>query len=99
MEAAPVTTPLLTFDDVQARLACGRTWLLAGGPCPLCAAASEILAGKVVPFSEPFIKAGTTIATTDGAVTFARDVFVPSEAHPNCRCISINELADEDDGN
>jgi hypothetical protein len=77
----------------------GRTWLLAGGPCPLCSAISGMLAGKVVPFSEPFIKAGTTIATTDGAVTFARDVFVPSEAHPNCRCISINELADEDDGN
>jgi hypothetical protein len=77
----------------------GRTWLLAGGPCPLCAAASEILAGKVVPFSEPFFKAGTTIAAADGAVTLARDVFVPSELHPNCRCISINELADEDDGN
>ena len=77
----------------------GRTWLLAGGPCPLCSAISDMLAGKVVPFNEPFIKAGTTIATTDGAVTFARDVFVPSEAHPNCRCISINELADEDDGN
>ena len=74
----------------------GRTWLLAGGPCPLCSAISGMLAGKVVPFSEPFIKAGTTIATTDGAVTFARDVFVPSEAHPNCRCISINELADEE---
>jgi hypothetical protein len=77
----------------------GRTWLLAGGPCPLCAAASEILAGKVVPFSEPFFKAGTTIAAADGAVTLARDVFVPSELHPNCRCISINELAEEDDGN
>jgi hypothetical protein len=77
----------------------GRTWLLAGGPCPLCSAISSMLAGKVVPFSEPFIKAGTTIATTDGAVTFARDVWVPSEAHPQCRCISINELADEDDGN
>jgi hypothetical protein len=74
----------------------GRTWLLAGGPCPLCAAASEILAGKVVPFSEPFFKAGTTIAAADGAVTLARDVFVPSELHPNCRCISINELADEE---
>jgi hypothetical protein len=77
----------------------GRTWLLAGGPCPLCAAASEILAGKVVPFSEPFFKAGTTIAAADGAVTLARDVFVPSELHPNCRCISINKLAEEDDGN
>jgi hypothetical protein len=77
----------------------GRTWLLAGGPCPLCAAASEILAGKVVPFSEPFFKAGTTIAAADGAVTLTRDVFVPSELHPNCRCISINELAEEDDGN
>lgn len=73
----------------------GRTWLLAGGPCPLCSAISEMLAGKVVPFTEPFIKAGTTISTTDGAVTFARDVWVPSEAHPNCRCISINELADD----
>ena len=73
----------------------GRTWLLAGGPCPLCSAISGMLAGKVVPFSEPFIKAGTTIATTDGAVTYARDVYVPSEAHPNCRCISINELEDE----
>jgi hypothetical protein len=77
----------------------GRTWLLAGGPCPLCAAASEILAGKVVPFSEPFFKAGTTIAAADGAVTLARDVWVPSELHPQCRCISINELAEEDDGN
>jgi hypothetical protein len=77
----------------------GRTWLLAGGPCPLCSAISGMLEGKVVPFTEPFIRAGTTIATTDGAVTFARDVFVPSEAHPNCRCISINELAEEDDGN
>jgi hypothetical protein len=78
----------------------GRTWLLAGGPCALCSAISEMLAGKVVPFTEPFIKAGTTIATTDGAVTFARDVWVPSEAHPQCRCISINELADDqDDGN
>jgi hypothetical protein len=77
----------------------GRTWLLAGGPCPLCAAASEILAGKVVPFSEPFFKAGTTIAAADGAVTLARDIWVPSELHPQCRCISINELADEDDGN
>jgi hypothetical protein len=77
----------------------GRTWLLAGGPCPLCAAASSILAGKVVPFSEPFFPAGTTIAAADGAVTLARDVWVPSELHPNCRCISINELAEEDDGN
>jgi hypothetical protein len=77
----------------------GRTWLLAGGPCPLCAAASEILAGKVVPFSEPFFKAGTTIAAADGAVTLARDIWVPSELHPQCRCISINELAEEDDGN
>lgn len=74
----------------------GRTWLLAGGPCPLCAAASSILAGKVVPFSEPFFPAGTTIAAADGAVTLARDVWVPSELHPNCRCISINELADEE---
>jgi len=74
----------------------GRTWLLAGGPCPLCAAASEILAGKVVPFSEPFFKAGTTIAAADGAVTLARDIWVPSELHPQCRCISINELADEE---
>ena len=77
----------------------GRTWLLAGGPCPLCAAAASLLAGKVVPFSEPFFPAGTTIATSDGAVTFTRPVWVPSEIHPQCRCISINELADEDDGN
>ena len=77
----------------------GRTWLLAGGPCPLCSAASDLLAGKVVPFSEPFFPAGTTIATSAGAVTFARPVWVPSEIHPNCRCISINELAQDDDGN
>jgi hypothetical protein len=70
----------------------GRGWLLAGGPCPLCSAIVARLAGVVTPYDQPFIKAGTTIATSDGAVTFATDVWVPSEAHPQCRCASVDIL-------
>jgi hypothetical protein len=70
----------------------GRQWALAGGPCALCSAISTMLGGKAVPYDQPFLPAGTTIATSEGSVTYTTPVWVPSEAHPNCRCATIDVL-------
>jgi len=76
-----------------------KKWVLAGGPCPLCAAA-EAEKSSGVPTTEPFYKAGDTITGTDGkSYTLSQDVMVPSQLHPNCRCISVYEKGPSDGTN
>jgi hypothetical protein len=65
----------------------GKTWVLAGEPCPLCEGIDRLLKGTVVPIGEPFLRVGTTVMGTDGKAYFIdRDIVDAPQAHPNCRC-------------
>jgi hypothetical protein len=73
-----------------------KTWDLSGNPCGLCEGAAAAVAGKKVPISEPFFKAGETIVGTDGRTyTVGLPVMTASDIHPQCGCATIELVTEE----
>jgi hypothetical protein len=72
-----------------------KYWSLGGNPCGLCqAAAAKYGQSNPIPIGEPYYRPGETIIGTDGkAYTVKMPIMAPSDVHPNCVCVNIEEMS------
>lgn len=75
-----------------------KSWLLAGGPCPMCEGFAAAKAGKKIKATEPFASAGESWVGTDGKTyTASRDI-MHEPLHPSCRCTTVGTITTEGAG-
>lgn len=73
-----------------------KYWSLGGNPCGLCqAAAATFGKSNAIPIGQPYYRPGETIMGTDGkAYTVKMPIMAPSDVHPNCVCVNIEEMSE-----
>jgi hypothetical protein len=73
-----------------------KYWSLGGNPCGLCqAAAATFGKNNAIPIGQPYYRPGETIIGTDGkAYTVKMPIMAPSDVHPNCVCVNIEEMSE-----
>jgi hypothetical protein len=73
-----------------------KYWSLGGNPCGLCqAAAAKYGQTNPIPIGQPYFMPGETIVGTDGKTyTFKMRIMAPSDVHPNCVCVNIEEMSE-----
>jgi len=73
-----------------------KYWSLGGNPCGLCqAAAAKFGKSNAIPIGQPYYRPGETIMGTDGkAYTVKMPIMAPSDVHPNCVCVNIEEMSE-----
>jgi phage portal protein BeeE len=71
-----------------------KFWSLGGNPCGLCQAAAAMYGPKnAIPITQPYFTPGSSIAGTDGKTyTIKRPIFAPSDVHPNCVCMNVEQM-------
>jgi hypothetical protein len=73
-----------------------KYWSLGGNPCGLCqAAAAKFGKRNAIPIGQPYYRPGETIIGTDGKTyTVKMPIMAPSDVHPNCVCVNIEEMSE-----
>ena len=73
-----------------------KYWSLGGNPCGLCqAAAAKFGKSNAIPIGQPYYRPGETIIGTDGKTyTVKMPIMAPSDVHPNCVCVNIEEMSE-----
>ena len=72
-----------------------KYWSEGGNPCGLCQAASRTFSkDKSIPIGKAYYLPGEAIVGTDGKTYMVKmPIMAPSDIHPNCTCVNIEEIA------